>query len=206
MRKFLHILLLSTSIATVSCMPGREYTKTVCTDPVYPLLSTGYRQALYQASVDVFDKHVSGLFLFKYDSVANEHHIVLLSEVGLSLMEMSYRNGKFTLVDCKSFIEKKQVIKTLQQDFLLLLRPLTKDSYICYSGAEGKKALKYTGKQNAWYLFADGKNVDAVSARRSLVFPVSVNASGYDQHVPQSITISHKRIKLNIELQLLTLK
>jgi len=185
-------------------MPGREYSCTQKAEHFSPLLSRGYAQALYQASIDVFGKHVSGLFLFKYDSIAQEHHIVLLSEVGLSLLEMKYSNGEFTVVDCKSFIEKEQVIKTLQQDIALLIREFS-CSTVC-NGAGQEKAFAYKGAKKAWYILDDGEHVSSVTSKISAFIPVNITATGYERSVPQSITISHKRINLTMELQLIKLK
>lgn len=167
---------------------------------------SNYRQALYKANISFYNTTISGLLLFKYNEKVNEYNVVILSEVGLNIMEFKYSEGKSELVSCKSFIDKPSAIEILKSDLGLLVESIPVQDYMYYSGKDSLAALKNkSGKRRLYYLQEANQIVKVVS-KESALMPSVVTASDYSNGIPKDITIKHKRIKLKIELQLLNKK
>lgn len=173
---------------------------------VRSLLMANYHQALYKANISFYKTTISGLLLFKYNKKVNEYNVVILSEVGLNIMEFKYSEGKSELVSCKSFIDKPSAIETLKADIGLLIEAIPVQNYTYYTGKDSLSVLKnITGKRRLYYL-QDAKQVVKVLSKEKALMPVVVTATDYSNGIPKDINIKHKRIKLSIELQLLNKK
>ena len=76
---------------------------------------------MYKTEVDVVGKHLSGLLLLKTMPDSSKR-VVFTSETGPTLFDFSFgKDGAFEVKYCLKALRRKAVLRTLRQDFELLL-------------------------------------------------------------------------------------
>lgn len=173
---------------------------------VKPLLQEDYSTALYKSKIDIGDKHFSGLFYFK--SLADSsYRIVFLSEFGLNLLDMEYKNHKFEVKNIQDFLNKKIIINTLQRDLKLLIDIPQKNKNKIYKNSENQMSLVKYSKifKKYYYFYSENKDLNMIIHRNGLSL-INIEAKYSDKKVPQEMEIENKRIKLKIKFNLIKLK
>ena len=123
MKQFLKIFLILNSIIFLSaCASTKGFKKQKDQEitAIKPLLDNGFKSAMYSAKIDIGKQHFSGLFYFKNQEDGSKR-IVFLTQFGLNLLDLEYKNHKFELKNCKDFLNKKMIINTLKKDLKLLI-------------------------------------------------------------------------------------
>ncbi|MFO7671820.1 MAG: hypothetical protein R6W31_19330 [Bacteroidales bacterium] len=80
---------------------------------------------LFKAAIHVFGDYYSGLILVKQLPADSAIHVVFLSELGLNLLDMAFRNDRVEVVSVQEFLNRPSILKTLQNDFQTLLLDLS---------------------------------------------------------------------------------
>jgi hypothetical protein len=166
---------------------------------IIPVLGGDYNSVLYKASFDIGKKHFSGLFFFKQvaDSAVR---VVLLSEVGLNLLDMEFKNGEFTLINCNELLNKKILINTLKKDLRLLIEaPKNKSKQKLYT----KKDSYVLKQENQYYFFCNSDSKQTQIIQKSAFKDINIQMPSYREGFPKEILISNKKINLTINLRLL---
>lgn len=84
--------------------------------PVIPANGTGIK---YKASIDVLNKHFSGIVLLKQiDSVK---HFVFITELGMKMFDFEMKHGHFAPVYVFEPLNQPKLINVLTKDFEILL-------------------------------------------------------------------------------------
>ena len=124
------------------------------------VIDSNVKTAVYKAKINVFDNYFSGLFLVKYFAKDTAYHVVLLSEVGLNLLDIEYKNEKARIVSCQDFLNKKMVLNTLKADFLLLfIKPNgINKKYKSKSDENLNQVIKFRKKWHNFYYFCNNEN------------------------------------------------
>ncbi len=209
MKKFLPIFLLSISFLFLNgCVSIKNFEKEKnLSSGLSAVLDDGYKTALYRTTIDIGSKHFSGLFYFKTFSDTS-YRIIFMSEFGLSMLDMEYKNNAFKTVSCQEFMDKKVIINTLQNDLKLLI-DLPKDTSKkqTYKSTNSKTTLtkiKNRSKRYYYYYTQNGEILKIIQTK--CLKHVEILIPEYKNNIPQKIEIYHKRIKLSIKLRLIKLK
>lgn len=80
---------------------------------------------LFRATIDVYERHLSGLVLIKPMGDSGAYRVLFVSELGLNLLDMEYKGGSFTVVSVQEFLNRRSLLRALQQDFHALLLDLS---------------------------------------------------------------------------------
>lgn len=208
MKKFLKIFLLSISIISLGgCVSTKNLNKA---NDIYSLptavLGSGYNTALYKAKIEVSDQYFSGLFYFKALEDSS-FRIVFLSEIGLNLLDLEYKNNTFKTIKCQEFINKDVILNTLKNDIKLLIDS-PKDNVrptVFKTEDEQIALIKVKDKTKRYYFYGEDKKLSRIIQKKGLKH-IEVILPEYNNAIPQKIDIRHKRIKLSIGLKLLKVK
>jgi hypothetical protein len=162
-----------------------------------------FSSTLYNTHVNVVGKHLSGLLLFKR-MPDSSIRIVFSSEMGAKFFDFEFSaDGAFKVHQVMSQLDKKAVIRTLKDDFSLILM----------SGLSSRDAVIKQDGTHTWYGFPQGKdtyfyvttyNCDSLikiehAMRRKP--KVQMIMSGFRQGVPDTIGISHRNFSFDIGLK-----
>ena len=194
----LGIALLATGCRSVYKGLQREDGNAACIRQFSPRFSA----TLYSTQVNILKHHLSGLLFFK-QMPDSSTRIVFANEMGFKFFDFEFdRQGNFTRHYLLAKMDKKAVVKTLRQDFaLVLLRPDLQQAHIATDGR-----YRYTvvpiEKGNNYYI-TDTACTELVriekSSRRKPA--VTVWMKHYRNGVPDTINIRHEHFKFNISLQ-----
>ncbi len=157
------------------------------------VLSGFNQRVLYKVNIDVYKKNFSGLLLIKKDEDAVHYHIVLLSEVGLTICEFLSDGKNIELKSASSLFQSKAAQNILAEDFGLLI-----DSEII----KKKKDRKIKTESGTIYILnEDGKT--SVIRKRRIINGIRVDLTNYKNGVPENISFDHRGIKFSMKLNLL---
>ncbi len=205
MKKFLKIFLLLNSLYIIACSPGKNFVKTKKEVEVKSRLCENYHQALYKTNITFYKKHYSGLLFFNYKQDKEEYSIVLLSELGLSIIELKYQSNEFKLVKHKSFFNKKAAIETLKSDIELLIEKIPQKEYTCFMASDSSLIVKRNNNKKELFYLNNKGEVGRIKKKQNMLMSVNILFNDYSQGVPKEIIINHRGIKLKLELRLIKL-
>ncbi|MBL0140447.1 MAG: hypothetical protein IPP86_18275 [Bacteroidetes bacterium] len=158
--------------------------------------------AVYSTSVDVLNKHLSGLLAVK--SIPDSSiYTVFQSEMGLTYFEFEWeRNGTFHARNVISKMNRKSVINALRNDFELMLMNNLDTSNVSTFSDQQDLYTRYQQGSGFVYRVTDSactslKRMESASKRKTIVEMNMFNTSG----IPDSVFISHKNFKFNISLR-----
>ncbi len=182
-------------------IPGEELNRFA---PLAPLEET----LLFKAAIRIFGDYYSGLVLIKPMPADSAIHVVFLSELGLNLMDLAYRNDEFTVVSVQDFLNRRSILSTLQDDFRCLLLDLSLiEDYSLRSSKDGvSEMLKFRHKRQRYlYGYHDLTGPDLIRKKKGLFGRVDFNISGTsrDVHMEEEmliIGIRHRGVRLKIDL------
>ncbi|MCX6281288.1 MAG: hypothetical protein NTU51_04945 [Bacteroidetes bacterium] len=197
---FLNIILL---LLLSACDPVKKSTLSLSQENQYkaptwssPFLK-GFEKALFRTSLDVADKHLTGISIIKRTSDSS-FHFTFSNEIGLTYFDMElYRNG-FRPDYIFDPINKKSFLKILQSDFALLL----------FSESEGKPTRRYVQKGSGdavymylgmhIYAFMDIKhnNLTGLAGWSNYFDAVLVRFEDYESGFPKEVQILNPKIKM----------
>ena len=169
-----------------------------CLQKFHPRFTT----VLYTTQVNIVGNHLSGLLVMK-TMPDSSTRVVFTSEMGLSLFDFEFAaNGEFKVHYIIKKMNRKAVIKTLRQDFdLVLMRGLhehpqvfRRNDSIYYAFAR-KKGSNY-------YITDPGCNellgIEKASRRKAMV---KVIMKDYKNGIPDTIGMSHTNFQFTIGLK-----
>jgi len=199
MRKLL--LLISWCILAVSCSTQKtlETSNNSTVSTFIPVFGPNATEAIFRGTIDVNGKHFSGIFVFKKIS-ENKFRAVLMSEVGMTLLDMSFTPKDFTVNYCIEPLSKKGLFKLLYHDFKLALdEPGLQQLKRKKNHENVSKTILYKKKDTRdFYYFADGTVIKILS--KSFYNNTEIQFEGINDGKADKIKIQHKPVKLRIEL------
>ena len=197
-------LLFSAALLLVSCASEYKLMKSSPVDLscVEKLSPKGISTSWYDASVDIMDRHISGLFLMKVmpDSTTR---LVFTNEGGITYFDMAWdASGQFKTHYILKQLNRKQVVRTLKTDFELLLgMPFRQRTVQAFqSGNEVFYGVQQK-KNRAYFITtpdcASLQRLELGSKRKRLV---TIVMEGSRRETPGAIRIQHHTFNMRIDL------
>ncbi len=161
-----------------------------------------FSNTLYSTQVNVMKHHLSGLVFLKM-MPDSSLRLVFANEMGFKFFDFEYdKDGHFTKHFIIPKMDKKAVVKTLSQDFaLVLMRPDLSNAHVAKEGNE-RFVVVPTEKGNNYYITDSDctqlLRIEKSSERKPVV---RITMDHYTNGVPDSIYIKHLNFKFNISLQ-----
>ncbi len=155
----------------------------------------------YSASVDVLNKHISGLLLLK-NMPDSSRRIVFTNEAGVTFFDFGFSDGIFKVHSVISQLDKKPVIQTLRRDFELILGvPFQKGIYQRFTAGDEVYFGVAQKKETAYFI--TGKDCASLQrlewgGARKIQVTVRMPGSGYPS--PDTIAVEHYTFNMQIKL------
>lgn len=175
-------------------------TQQACAEKIKP---QGLSTSWYHASIDVLDKHLSGLLLVK-EMPDNSTRIVFTNEAGATFFDFEFSaTGEFKPIHIIKQLDRKPVMNTFRKDFELMLGIPFMNSNL-QSWREGDKL--YYGvtrdKEVAYFTTnSDCTSLQQLELGSKRKRKVSITLSGDNPMAPDLITIKHYTFTMNIGLR-----
>lgn len=158
---------------------------------------------LYTTHVNIVGNHLSGLLVMK-TMPDSSTRVVFTSEMGLSLFDFEFAsNGEFKVHYIIKKMNRKAVIKTLRQDFdLVLMRGLHAQTTQVFQNNDRIYYAFPQKKGSNYYITDRGCNellgIEKASRRKAIV---KAMMKDYKNGVPDTIGISHANFQFIIGLK-----
>ena len=128
-----------------------------------------------------------------------------MTEMGLNLLDLKYKNNLFETINCKDFIDRKIILNSLKNDIRLLIdEPEYTSKKKTFKNKKNQTNLIKT-KQNSkstYYFYGQNNELCRIIQTKQMKF-VDIKLKMNNMAIPELIGIKHKRIKLNINLKLI---
>ena len=159
--------------------------------------------ALYKTEVNVIGKYLSGLLIFK-KMPDSSIRIVFSSEMGLTFFDFAFKkDGEFQVFSILPQMNKKAVIKTLRNDFRLILMQHLDSNNLSVKKQDSNIYYGFkNSKGNDYYITDSTGNellgIEKASNRKAIVKVIMKN---YINNIPDTIGISHTTFNFTIGLK-----
>jgi hypothetical protein len=170
------------------------------------LKPAGITTSWYDASIDVVGKHLSGLLLIK-EMPDRSTRIVFTNEAGIKFLDFEFPEKQgFKVHYILKQMDKKPVIRLLQNDFSLLLgvpfraadwKSWKTESEIFFGTVQKKETAYFITDKDC----ASLQRVESGSKRKR---KVSLTFFGNDRQQPDSIHLQHHTFAMQIDLKKIT--
>ncbi|MFH0756116.1 MAG: hypothetical protein V2B15_02375 [Bacteroidota bacterium] len=190
----------------ISCSPAArvgQVEQAECSPPAkFKPLGDSSETLLFKSNISLFREHYSGLFLVK-KMPDSSTHVVFLSELGLSLLDLRYKDDKFEVVSVQEFLNKPSILRTLKNDFRTLLLDLSAiGSFVLDETSKDglpAESLEFRHRKEKYVYFNNEKKGTYQILRKKGIFKIV--EFNMDRTNGLEIEIAHKRIQLHIILQ-----
>lgn len=190
-------IITSCSLSTTKDLIEKEITKNEIGNTYFSNIDFDY---VYKAKIDIYGNKLGGILVVK--KINNQsHRVVFTTEFGNKLFDFSFENG----LAIKNFVikelNKKVIVKMLQEDFKLLISE--KLSVVNQFETNTEEVFK-TIQDNQFSFYFYNKNsytLDKIVSTSKSKEKVEVLFSNTEPQIANSILINHKNIKLTIALE-----
>jgi hypothetical protein len=168
-------------------------------------LRSGIESIKYRASIDVLQKHLSGLLIFKRMDDSSIR-AVFMNEVGATFFDITFCNDSYHYNYVMKSLDKKSVKKTVAKDLgMILMRGIYKGRPSCITSHEhsyitlrlqSKGTVRYTTTPDCApveLIENMGRKKAVISVRQFYTAKVSMPDSIFVQHHTVHFTISLKQ-------------
>ncbi len=168
-------------------------------------LSENYSTALYQGKISFGKRKLSGLFVFKYDKSNEVYNIVVMSELGMSLLKYKCENNKIELLESAPFFQNKKMKKLIAKYFMILVQNLSENTTKIKKKKEGwlvKTHLKKTTgvKGKVFYYYKNNGALTRIYTKEMLPLHFAIEEG---TPINRKIDFSQRLLGLSINLKLL---
>lgn len=188
-----------TSCGTIRTVEGFAKTDVVSEKYAAAYFSDTATDYIYKSNISVYGNEFGGIVIIKKINDTT-HRVAFTTEFGNKLFDFELTDTDFKVNYILEELDRKIIVNTLKQDFMLLLK---KDHPITEQYQNGEfNVYKSKNGDRFNYLFLDNKTnnlikmVHTTKSKEKVVFSyVPANPA-----LAQNIIIDHKNIKLKIEL------
>lgn len=197
------LVLISSCLIFISCSTNR-ITPTIQNQELpeerTPLFEKDINQSVFRGSINIYKHYFSGIFALKMEA-ENKYRMVLMSEVGMTLLDMSFTDSSYHLNYCIELIKKTSFLKLLHHDFLLLtIAPKQGDLQAKKKKGNIEKIALYKKKESRdFYSYKQGAMIGIVS--KAFLNRTYIQFEELNAGVANSISIQHRPVKLKMNLK-----
>jgi len=197
------LLISSLSLLLVSC---KSYVpeNAVLTGNNIEVIENNYfsdpsKDYIYRAKIEAYGNEFGGIFILK--KIGDElHRIVLTTDFGFKMLDVEVSQTTFKVNFIAEQLDRKIILKTLEEDFKLLLKP----RFEVYETYETNRSLIFKAKNgNRNHFIFKNKvtnQLEKILQTSRTKEKVSFRFEGKNNTFADSITVDHKDLDLNIYL------
>ena len=167
------------------------------------LLKPAFNVTLYKTQVDVVGNHLSGLLIIK-KMPDSSTRIVFSNEMGFKFFDFEFSTtGNFKVYSVIKQMNKKSVLKTLRNDFALILMERLDTAAVSIRKKNGLWYYVFHAAKGYNYYVTDSASNTLVQMERASKTKTVVTAiaTNYNNGVPDTIGITHHTFAFTIGLK-----
>ena len=171
------------------------------------IFDSSVEKALYKGSLDISKVHLSGLFFMKRGSV-NSVRIMFSNELGMNFFDFELKGKEFIVHSCFPSLDRKSLLKLLENDFRLLLVPDTTVIRMKRERSKDPELLIFGVKTARGYFHysydKDSGKIRRIQTSRSFMGRTDLRVYGDKRLQPLKIHITNPVIRLHIRMTFLS--
>lgn len=191
------LLFVSCSLPTTKGYLERSVSKINIENNYFSNEKTDY---IYKAKIDIYNKKFGGILIIKKTGV-DRHRVVFTTEFGNKIFDFEITNGTFKMNYVLEELNKKIILKTLQDDFYILVKQFSKVKNQFDSAKEIVYQTKYNKDYDLYYFFLKENNqlfkIEKSSKHKK---KVTFDLININNDIGKIIDITHQNFKLKIHL------
>jgi hypothetical protein len=162
----------------------------------------GPTRYVFRASVDIRDRHLSGLLYVKRMADSTTR-IAFLNEFGMTWFDVILKKDSFEVAYCFKPLQRKVLLNILRTNFELLFRSRsgTAPSQWYVQKRTGYSILRSGyGRYVTWFSADSSCNITGIAGRADLMDKTRISFSGYQQGLPSSVLVTSPVVGLEMKL------
>ncbi|WP_405206179.1 hypothetical protein [Aquimarina sp. LLG6339-5] len=170
---------------------------------VNPYFSSTTIDYVYKSDISVYGNEFSGILILK-KIAPQKHRIVFTSQFGSTFFDIEIDSESYKIHSIIEQLDRKIILNTLIKDFTLLVKEkgmavqrYHNDTYNVLKNEKGKYSNYY------FYNLSDQKLDKIVNTTKRKEKVIVLFNDIAEDHLANNISIDHKNIRLNIELNFL---
>lgn len=169
------------------------------------ILDDNYNSMLFKTGVKFFNKYFSGLVLIKNNNADTAIHVIFMTEFGLTLLDLKYKNDDFNVVTENNFFANELIVDAMKENFRIILQNLTYiNEFDIRQLKDGKSKITFSHLSNKYSYFCNSSfKVNKIKYRKDIFKTIKVKISRNENMEPNNILFNRKLINLSIDLNLL---
>lgn len=157
---------------------------------------------LFRSSVSIYRNHFSGIILIK--PTTESRRILFITETGIKVFDLEFFSPEnYEVHYCMEAVNRKALIRTLGNDFSLMLYSVSDDSRSkVLTDSRSRTIIRSTDDAGKRFCFINANTckVEELVSPGLLCDKLKIGFFSNTPEAPDSILISHKNIKLDIQL------
>ena len=149
---FLFTILVSCSISKYQSNV-KPFPETITYQNLLPVINPNGTSSKFKASIDVLNKHFSGIVVVKQtDSITT--HVIFVTELGMKMFDLEKKDTSLNMVYVFEPMNKPKLINVLKTNFknMLLMDVYNRNSKTGFSKSKQKTYELINGKQKRYFL------------------------------------------------------
>ncbi|MES2565736.1 MAG: hypothetical protein V4565_02650 [Bacteroidota bacterium] len=170
---------------------------------MFPVINDEGKVSKYKASIDVLNKHFSGLVIVKKtDSITT--HVVFITELGMKMFDLEKKDSLFNMVYVFEPLNKPDLIKVLKSNFknMLLMDVYGKTINEGITKKKEKVYELYNQKEKRYFVVKDSNQLmqQAVFFKRKKSSRIDYGYDSATKTYSKINSLQYGLIKIRIEL------
>lgn len=193
----LFILLVSCGYSTSRGFIEQSLTKDVVVNNYFSDLEKDY---VYKAILHIYKHRLSGIFIVKKINT-NHHRIVFTTEFGKIIFDFELIENDFKVNYINDDINKKRLVRTLSDDFQLLINQNNAVMNEFYSETESIYRSKMSGKYYYHFYNKNNDQLEKIVMASKNKEMLTIVFQDFKNNLAQNIVMTHYNLKISMELK-----
>lgn len=154
---------------------------------------------VYRANIEAFGNIISGLFIVKKTG-ENLHRVVLTTDFGFKMLDVEVSQDSFEIHFILEQLNRRAFVKTLEQDFKILLNPAFKVYETFTDGRSDIFKSKFENRNLFVFKNLENNLIEEIKLMQNSKEIVSFSFTSENNTFAEKIKVKHSDIDLKINL------
>ena len=169
-------------------------------------VTSSFDKGLYKTTLDISKHHLSG-FIFLKRTSDTSYRIIFSNQMGMKFFDFEFQGKKFIIHYCFPSLERKSLLKLLENDFRMLLFPFDGIKKIFLVNAADNVGIDFKVKTGTgkwlYRIEEESKRIIKIDSRGKFLGKIRIGI-GYSGSSISMIMVSNPTIKLKLSMNLIS--
>lgn len=206
MRYFLFVSLLFISLlispVTSRALPGIDVVAPDSARNWDPVFGNDFQKGLFRTTLDISKNHLTG-FIFIKKTSDSSYRILFSNDFGMQIFDFEFLENEFIVHYCFPSMDRKSLLKLLDNDFRILLFPNQEIKNITQNKSENKEeqSFKVKARTGKWTyrISSSSRKILSIRSIGKFISKTRIDLI-HSADTVTGISISNPLIKLSINL------